>query len=100
MQVINHIQMKDNQAYIVGRGHLKAELVARMYVDGDYSIEEVMAHYELSAAEVHSAIAYYHDNRQELDRQQEQKWANIHENALDAEDHLARLKARRKANPE
>ena len=100
MQVINHIFVKDNQAYIAGRSNLKAEMVARMVVDGAYSIEEVMEHYQLSAAEVHAAIAYYHDNHQELDRMQEQKWASIHENALDAEDHLASLKARRSAKSE
>ncbi len=39
-----YIMFKDNEARIVGKEHLKAELVARMYVDGKASIDEVMEH--------------------------------------------------------
>ena len=81
MEVINHIEIRDEQAYIRGTNR-KAEMVARMYVGTEYSIEEVMEHYNLSAAEVHSAIAYYYDNQVTLDARHQQaiQWAE--ENAL------------------
>jgi hypothetical protein len=41
MQMTNHIVIKDGQARIEGKDHLKAEMVARMYTDGSYTIEQV-----------------------------------------------------------
>jgi uncharacterized protein (DUF433 family) len=52
-----------------------------MHVDGDYPIEDVMAHYGLTAAEVHAALAYYYDNRAELDAAREMELAEIRGNA-------------------
>ena len=57
-------------------------MVARMYTDGDYSIEGVMEHYGLTAGEVHSAIAYYYDNQDVLDAEHNRIVAEIHENAM------------------
>ena len=94
MQIISHIVMKDGQARIEGKEHLKAEMVARMVVDGDYSVEDVAAHYALTAAEVHAAIAYYYDNRAELDAAYERVMAEIHENAMTLEVFKARIAAR------
>ena len=68
MEVIQHIEIRDGRGYI-NRRNLKAEMVARMYIGTDYSIEDVMGHYNLSAAEVHAALAYYYDNRAALDAQ-------------------------------
>lgn len=82
MQIINHIIMKDGQAYIERKPHLKAEMVARMYVDGDTSVEDVMAHYDLTTAEVHAALVYYYDNQAQLDTEYEQTLAEIRANAM------------------
>ena len=91
MQIVNHIVMKDGQAWIEGKEHLKAEMVARMYVDGDHSIDAVMAHYGLSAAEVHAALAYYYDNRTELDSDQQRVLTEIRENAMTLEKFKAKV---------
>lgn len=82
MQVVNHIEIRDDGiGYIVGR-NLKAEMVARMFVGTDYSVEDVMAHYELSAAEVHAALAYYYDNQSTLDARHAQSIAWLEANAM------------------
>ncbi|MDX2078936.1 MAG: hypothetical protein SFZ02_21060 [bacterium] len=94
MQLTNHIIIKDGIAYIAERGHLKAEMVARMVVDGGYTVEETMEHYDLSASQVYSVLAYYYDNQTALDEAHEQKWANIRENALNADEYLQKLKSR------
>jgi uncharacterized protein (DUF433 family) len=98
MEVINHIEIRNGQAYIRGTNK-KAEMVARMYVGTEYSIEEVMEQYNLSAAEVHAAIAYYYDNQEVLDARHQQavQWAE--ENALTLDKFKAKI-ASRKSNDE
>lgn len=92
LQIVNHIVMRDGQARIEGKEHLKAEMVARMYVDGDYTIDEVMLHYGLTAGEIHAAIAYYYDNRAELDAAYDNTLAEIRENAMTLEKFKAKTK--------
>lgn len=87
---LSHIVILDGQARIEGKAHLKAEMVARMYVDGDYTIEEVMAHYDLTAAEVHAALTYYYDHQAQLDAAHSATLAEIQTNAMT----LAKLRAK------
>jgi len=94
MQITNHIVMKDGQARLAGKEHLKAEMVARLYVDGDQSVEAIMEHYDLTAAEVYAAIAYYYDNRAALDAAYEQTLAEIRANAMTLEKFKAKLASR------
>ena len=93
-QIINHIIMKDGQARISGKEHVKAEMVARMYVGTDYSIEDVMEQYKLTAAEVHAAIAYYYDNQAILDANHQTILDEIHTNAMTLDKFKAKLAAR------
>lgn len=86
MQIINHIIVRDDVAYIAGHDHLKAEMVARMVVDGGQDIEAVMAHYQLTYAEVHSALAYYYDNQVVLDKAYQKKLADIRASATTLEE--------------
>ena len=93
MQMINHIEIRDGRGYIRGTNK-KAEMVARMFVGTDYTIEDVMEQYNLSAAEVHSAIAYYYDNQEELDARHRQaiQWAE--ENAMTLDKFKAKIASR------
>jgi len=68
MQIINHIEVRDGIGYITGR-NIKAKLVARLHLWENTPIEDVMAQYQLSAAEAHAALAYYYDNQQLLDEE-------------------------------
>jgi uncharacterized protein (DUF433 family) len=96
MEAINHIRIENNKAYVVGRGYLKAEMVARMHVDEHAPIEAVMEHYELSAAEVYACLAYYYDHRDILDRDLDAKIAEIEGNATKSSAHLEAIRARKK----
>jgi uncharacterized protein (DUF433 family) len=58
---IAHIEIMDGTAYIKGR-MLKVRMVAGMYIHAGATIEAVMAHYDLSAGQVHAALAYYYDH--------------------------------------
>jgi uncharacterized protein (DUF433 family) len=93
MQVINHIEIRDDKAYIQGTNK-KAEMVARMYVGTDYTIEEVMEQYNLSASEVHAAIAYYYDNQEYLDARHQQALEWVQANAMTLDKFKARIAAR------
>ena len=74
---MNSITFKDGEARIVGKEHLKAELVARMHVSGGATIDYVMAHYGLTQAQVHVALTYYYENREALDEAYEKSWADF-----------------------
>jgi uncharacterized protein (DUF433 family) len=82
VEIIKHIEIRDGQAVIKGRGHLKAKMVARKHLWESYSIAEVMEHYDITASEVYSAIAFYLDNQQELDAEYEEAIRLAEENAL------------------
>lgn len=91
MQIISHIIMIDGEARIERKPHLKAEMVARMFINGDYSIEEVMQHYDLTPSEVHAALAYYYDNRPALDAAYGAALEQIEQSALTLETFKARV---------
>jgi uncharacterized protein (DUF433 family) len=93
-KIVHHVVMKDGQARIKDKEHVKAEMVARMYIGTDYSIEDVMEQYNLTAAEVHAAIAYYYDNQAALDTAHEAIISEIQENAMTLEKFKAKLAAR------
>ena len=65
-KIVQHIVFVDNYARIAGTMY-KAVIVARMHAVAGQSIETVMEHYKLSRGQVHAALAYYYDNREELD---------------------------------
>lgn len=96
LQVINHIRIEENVAYVKAHGYLKAEMVARMHTDEGCSIEEVMEHYRLTAAEVHACLAYYYDNQAVLDAEEASVRAEVKVNAIKGSEQLEKLRARQK----
>lgn len=91
MQLVAHLILKNGHAYIAHKPHLKAEMVARMVVDGDATVEQVAEHYGLTIGEVHAALAYYYDNQAELDSVHTQITEEIRENAMTLERFRAKL---------
>ncbi len=91
---INHIEIRDEQARIAGR-NLKVKMVISRLIHGTgATVEEVMEQYNLSRAEVHAVIAYYHDHQEAIDHffEAEERFAREHIPSL--EDLKARLRAR------
>jgi uncharacterized protein (DUF433 family) len=88
--------------------HLAVEIVVDAIVNHGASVEEMMRSYELTAAQVHAALAYYYDHVGEF----EAMWAETdrieaeHEARMTPEDHafrermLDKLKARREERGE
>lgn len=51
-------------------GHrITVENVSIWHEQQGYSVEEIASLYDLSLSEVYSALAYYFDNKEEIDRQ-------------------------------
>lgn len=96
MQLVNHIEIRDGVGFIAGR-NTKAEMVARMYIGTDHTIEDVIEQYNLSAAEVHSAIAYYYDNQESLDARYAEIHVEIRENAMTLDKLKAKIAAKKQA---
>ncbi len=66
----SYLEFHDGAVRFAGT-NLKAEYVARMHVEGGDTIDDVMAHYDLTRAEVHAALTYFHENRDALDAENE-----------------------------
>lgn len=96
LQIINHIRIDNNVAYVAGHGYLKAEMVARMHTDEGCAIAHVMEHYQLSAAEVHACLTYYYDNQEVLDAEETTIRDEIANNAIKGAEHLQKLRSRLK----
>ncbi len=97
MQIVNHLEIRDGTAYIVGR-NVKAKMVARMYIWEHAAIEDIMEQYNLAPAEVHSAITYYYDNQDALDSEYEQNIATLNHSGTSFNDFKQKIGARRQNN--
>jgi uncharacterized protein (DUF433 family) len=87
------IEIVDGIAMISGR-QVKAKRVASMVVNAGASIAQVMEQYNLSEAEVHAALAYFHDNRTTIEQEWKAAEAFVREVGTSAEEGLNRMRAR------
>lgn len=94
MVIKTYIVEREGEARLADHPHLKAELVARMHVNGGRPMADVMEHYGLTRAEVHAALAYYYENREALDDDYERSWSESR--AIKAEDLRKEIEARRR----
>ena len=94
LKIINHIEIRDGKGYIKGR-NIKAEMVARLHVLEKSSIKEVAQQYDLSPAEVQSAIAFYYDNQEQLDAEYRKALELAQEIGTSFDDFQEKIKKRR-----
>ena len=96
----DYIEFRNGEAVIVGHGNLKAEYVARRHVNGGDSIDDVMAHYGLSRAEVHAALTYYYENQAILDAAMDDFWAEVKSSDSTVDNFRAEIESRRRSEHE
>lgn len=53
--------------------------IAKMYLEMGESLEEIASEYDLSKAAVYSAMAYYYDHRDEIERDRAESEALVEE---------------------
>lgn len=64
---VEHIALRENGTpYIVGKG-VKVAYIANLFTRYNWSIETIATEHDLSVADVHAALAYYYDHKDELD---------------------------------
>lgn len=94
MKEDRHIEIRDGTACLHGR-NLKAKMVARLHLWENRPVQDVMAHYDLSAAEVHAALAFYYDNQAQLDAEYEANMRLLAEVGESTEAFRAKIEARK-----
>jgi uncharacterized protein (DUF433 family) len=83
---VNHIEIRDEQARIVGR-NLKVKMVISRLIHGTgATVEEVVEQYGISRAEVYAVLAYYHDHKEAIDHyfEEEDRFARENIPSMDA----------------
>jgi uncharacterized protein (DUF433 family) len=92
---VSHIEIVDGKAMIKGR-QVKVKMVAGMYLKTRATIEAIMEQYGLSAAEVHSALAYYYDHQAVFDEEDRQIQPMLEKAQEHSEDQLAKMREKAK----
>lgn len=95
---INHIVIVDNQPRIAGKG-LKIGFIVDWIINRGWTFEQVIEGYELTHAQIHAALSYYYDHKDEIDawiERQNRGWSELENdpNVIDSRGHLAHLRAR------
>jgi uncharacterized protein (DUF433 family) len=91
---INHIEIRDGQARIVGSNVKVKMVISRLLHGTGATIEEVMEQYNLSRADVYAVLAYYFDHKNAIDRFFEEEERLAHELIPSFDDLKSRLSAR------
>jgi len=94
-QLTNHVVITNGIPTVLNRGHLKAEMVARMVVNDGYTIEEAMEHYNLSRAQMYSIIAFYYENQEYLDAEYQRKRDLVRQDAIPSAEFITNLVAKK-----
>ncbi len=94
---INHIEIIAGQPMIRER-RVKVRMIASMYVRAGAPIDEIMEQYNISAAEVHAALAYYYDHKDAIETYWEEGEKLLQEVGTPLEERIAQLKARQSKN--
>lgn|GEM_PF-1804992 len=92
--VINHIEIHDGQARIVGRNVKVKMVISRLLHGTGATIEEVMEQYKLTQSEVLACLEYYYDHKEAIDRVFEQEEVVLAESAVKSSAWKAQMNAR------
>jgi uncharacterized protein (DUF433 family) len=82
LKIVQHITVTPGQLggkpHIDGRRITVAD-VAFWHLEQEMPVEELVTEFDLSLAQIHAALAYYYDHREEIDRRTAQETAMIEE---------------------
>jgi uncharacterized protein (DUF433 family) len=92
--VVNHIEIHDGQARIVGRNLKVKMVISRLFHGTGATIEAVMEQYNLTRSEVLACAEYYYDHKDAIDRVFEQEDAGLANTAAISSQWKAQMNAR------
>ncbi len=90
-----HIEIRNGQARISGR-QTKVKMVISRLLDGTgATVDEVMAQYNLSRAEVLACLSYYYDYQDAIEKHFETQEQAAHETAIPLDELVNQLRKRK-----
>lgn len=97
---INYIELVDDgfgelEPVIAGT-RITVHDIANMYVHNQSPLEWIVENFDLSPAQIHAAISYYYDHKEQIDRELEEGDALARELGKPLKEAIAELKARLK----
>ena len=90
---INHIEIHNGRAVV---GGVKVANIAALYVHLGTSISWIVENYDLSPAQIHAALSYYYDHREEIEREIKAGDDLAKQTGLPSKDVLAQMRDRAK----
>ncbi len=64
---VEHIALRENGTpYIAGKG-IKVAYIATLSITHHWSVEKIAEELELMPSQIHAALAYYYDHKDEID---------------------------------
>lgn len=94
---IEHIEVQDGVPRTRNR-RVKVKMIAAKHLDGGESTEDIAAHYGITLADVHAALAYYFDHQQTFEEIKQRNQTLGEQYGVQADSHLAKLRARLNRN--
>ncbi|MSP12245.1 MAG: DUF433 domain-containing protein [Chloroflexi bacterium] len=95
--VYAHIEITANGVPFITGTQIKVEEIILDYLAYGWDADEIhKQHPSLSLAQIHSALAYYYDHQEELDREIEQGLREVEDIKASIRESPARLKLRAK----
>jgi uncharacterized protein (DUF433 family) len=91
---IQHIEIRDGQARIVGRNVKVKMVISRLLYGTGATVDEVMEQYGLSRSEVLACLAYYYDYRNAIEEHFQAQEEAVHQAAVPLDKLLAELRER------
>ena len=64
---ILHIRIDDDGIPRTINGFVKVSMIVQKHIFADETLPDIADHYRISLSDVHAALAYYYDNRNEMD---------------------------------
>jgi len=93
--VINHIRLDENGVAWIDNTRIKVIEVAMDWLANRSSAEEMHLQYpHLSVAQIHAALAFYHDHKQEFDKAIAESLERVEKLAAECADSPGRRKLR------
>jgi uncharacterized protein (DUF433 family) len=93
---IAHIEISENDfgqpEPIVAGTRIKVHDVVAAYFFGESSVEWIAENFGISPAQVHAALSYYYDNKEQIDREIEEAEAYAKSAGIDAKEYFKKLR--------
>ncbi len=91
-----HLEMIDGMAYVAG-GKVKVRMLAELHLEGGAAAEDLMARYDITPAEFHTALAYYFDHLDQFETERQSLQPRMEAAQSESARRLTQMKARRKS---